>query len=350
MTHYPLSPRSLSRHFLKLTSPSTCLFATRSIALAALLGAAALPSVGQFAGPSLEATTPVNAVIKSTTDPALLYPADRPLQLGVGDQIVVHIFGAGADFANPSRVGFDGSLEVPLIGAVPVLGLTLEQASISIASRLKSAGMYQDPQVTLQLLDSPNQVVTVTGEMHGVIPVVGHRSLLTVLAAAGGFAPTASHTIIINRPGLDQPIVVDLGTDPSHSGRADVPVFARDTVVVPRVGVVYLLGAFKAQSAIPLQQNSPLTLMQAVTLGGGVLYEGKFDDLRIVRTVGFERKVVKLDIKSVFKGKAPDPVLQADDIVYLPSSTLKAALNNGGFGAITSVAQLALTAFQYSRN
>ena len=313
-----------------------------------LLCAAAVPCSAQFAGPSLEATTPVNAIIKPTTDPAILYPVDRPLLLGVGDQLSVRLFGV-PDFATPERVGFDGSLAIPLIGAVPVLGLTLEQVSESIATRLKAAGMYLDPQVTTQLVDSPNQVVTVTGEMHGVIPVIGHRSLLTVLAAAGGFAPTASHTIVINRPGVSDPIVVALGTDPSHSDRADVPVFAHDTIVVPRVGVVYLLGAFKNQSAVPLQQNSPLTLMQAVTLGGGILFEGQYKDLRIVRTIGFERKVVKLDVLRVFKGKEPDPVLQADDIVFLPTSTIKAALNNGGFGAITGVASLLLTLFQYTR-
>jgi polysaccharide export outer membrane protein len=347
MTQDTLSLRERSRHALKLHGISR---SRQMMLFGVLLCAGVLPSAAQFAGPSLEATTPVNTVIKPTTDPAVLYPPDRPLRLGVGDQLAVHLFGAGADFATPERVGLDGALPVPLIGLVPVLGLTLEQASEAIASRLKSAGMYQNPEVTIQLVDSPNQVVTITGEMHGVIPVIGHRSLMTVLAAAGQFAVTGSHTIIINRPGEKQPIVVDLGTDPSHSAQADVPVFALDTVVVPRVGGVYLLGAFKVQGVIPLQQNSPLTLMQAVSLGGGTLFEGKYDDLRIVRTIGFERKVVKLDIKKVFLGKAPDPVLQADDIVYMPSSTIKAALNNGGFGAITSVAQLALTAFQYSRN
>ena len=321
----------------------------RSAAIfAVLLCLATASCFGQFAGPSLEATTPVNAVIKPTTDPAILYPADRPLLLGVGDQLAVRLFGV-PDFATPERVGFDGSLLIPLIGAVPVLGLTLEQVSETIAARLKAAGMYQDPQVTTQLVDSPNQVVTVTGEMHGVIPIIGHRTLLTVLAAAGGFSATASHTIVINRPGVSEPIVVALGTDPSHSDRADVPVFAHDTIVVPRVGVVYILGAFKNQSAVPLQQNSPLTLMQAITLGGGVLFEAKYSDLRIVRTIGFERKVVKLDVQRVFKGKEPDPVLQADDIVFLPTSTLKAALNNGGFGAITGTASLLLTVFQYTK-
>ncbi|WP_263384283.1 polysaccharide biosynthesis/export family protein [Granulicella arctica] len=299
----------------------------------------------QFSGPSLGAGTPVNAPITPTTDPAILYPADRAIQLGVGDSLVVHLFGQ-SEFASPERVGLDGALQVPLIGPVPVLGLTLYQASQVIAIRLKNAGMYRDPQVTLQIVDSPNQVVTVSGEMHGLVPVVGRRSLLSVLSAAGQYPITGSHTVIINRPGLDQPIVVDLGTDPSRSARADVPLFPLDTVVVPRVGVVYVLGAFKIQGAIPLEQNSPLTLMQAASLAGGPGFEGQYKDLRVVRTVGFERKVIKLDLMKVMRGKASDPVLQADDIIFLPTNQLKAALTNGGFGAASNVASLLLVAFQ----
>ncbi len=312
----------------------------------ALFGMALTLSLGgsahaQFSGPSLEAGSPVNAPLVPTTDPVILYPSDRPVKIGVGDSLDVFVYGAG-EMSAPTRVNLDGTLQLPLVGPVPVAGLTLYEASEAIAKHLKDGGMYRNPQVTVSLVDSPNQVVTLTGEMHGIIPVFGHRTLLSVLSAGGQYPATGAHTIVINRPGLMAPIVVDLCTDPSHSIRGDIPLFAGDTVVVPRVGVVYILGAFKSQGAVPLQQNSPLTLLQATSLGGGVAFEGKYGDLRIIRTVGFERKVIKLDLMRVMRGKEPDPVLQADDIVFLPTNQWKAALNNGGFGAATSVASLLL--------
>ncbi len=302
----------------------------------------------QFNGPSLGADTQIHATLTPTTDPGILYPAHRPLLIGVGDELAVHLFGVPDFTTSPERVGLDGSLQVPLVGPVAVLGLTLRQGAVAVEEKLKNAGMYRDPQVTMQLIDSPSQVVTVTGEMHGFIPVIGHRTLFSVLSAAGQYPITGSHTIVIDRPGVPDPIVINLGSDPSRSAQANVPVFAGDTVVVPRTGVVYMLGSFKNQSAVPLQQNSPLTLMQAATLAGGPSFDAKYKDLRIVRTVGFERKVVKLDMKAVLNGKAADPVLQADDIVYLPSDLLKASLTNGGFAAINSVASLLLIAFQNS--
>jgi polysaccharide export outer membrane protein len=157
---------------------------------------------------------------------------------------------------------------------------------------------------------------------------------------------TASHVITINRPGVPQPITVDLGTDPAKSAQANIPIFARDTIVVSRVGVVYVLGAFKTQGAIPLQQNTPLTLMKVASLAGGPGFEGRANDLRIIRTNGFSRQVVQVDIKKVMNGQAPDPVLQSDDIVFLPSNPMKAAIKSGGLSTLIGLASILVVAIQ----
>ncbi len=294
----------------------------------------------QFNGPAPKPTLTLNVPLTPTTDPAILYPGPRETRLDAGDQIQVHIFGT-TDYSPTVRVSLDGSVQLPLAGVIPVVGLTLHQVSDEVSERLVSAGMYRDPQITVQLIESPNQVITVTGEMHGVVNTIGgQKHLFEVLSAAGGFPATASHVVTIERPGLEQAIVVDLGTDPAHSAEADVPVFPHDTIVVSRIGVVYLLGAFRTQGAIPLQQNTPLTLLQATAIGNGTLFEGKYDDLRVVRTIGLERKVVRVDIGKVMKGKEPDPVLQPDDIVFLPTSAIKGALKNGGIGTFLGVVSL----------
>jgi len=291
----------------------------------------------QFTGPSLGSSSSVNLPMPPTTDPAILYPGAREIHLEHGDLLTVHLFGTN-DYQPTARVSLDGAIQLPLIGLVQVEGLTLHAAQDLIAERLTEAGMYRNPQVSIQITESPNQTVTIMGELHGVIPVVGQKRLFDVLAAAGGLPVTASHAITINRPGVAEPIIVDLGTNPSKSALADVPIFAQDTIVVARVGVVYLLGAFRTQGPIPLQQNSPLTLMQAAAIGGGPGFEGKSNDLRIIRTIGLQRQVVTVDIKKIFNGQAPDPVLQTDDIVFLPTSAMKAAIKGGGVSTLLGIA------------
>ena len=298
----------------------------------------------QFAGPALQVTENTNQPQKPTTDAAILMPGQRDPVINAGDLLVVRILGT-VDFAPPVRVNIDGNIQLPLIGLVPIGGLTVDKAENLIAQRLTSAGMYVNPQVTVQVTEAATQFATVAGELHAIVPIAGDRRLFDVLAAAGSMPPTASHVITILRPGVEKPIVVDLGTNPSASAQADIQILPGDKILVSRVGVVYVLGAFKTQGAIPLQQNSPLTLMQVAALSGGVGFEGKYNDLRIVRSVGLTRTVVKLNIQKVLDGKAPDPVLQADDIVFLPSATFKAAIKAGGINVVTSIASLLLIAF-----
>jgi polysaccharide export outer membrane protein len=297
----------------------------------------------QFSGPAISASTQVNRPATPTTDPAILFPQNRDIRLAPGDVVTVHIYGA-ADYTPTAMVSLDGSVQLPLIEKVQVQGLTISEAERSIADKLMAAGMYRDPQVAVQLTESPNLVATVSGELHAIVPIRGQRKLLDVLATAGGLPVTASHLITIQRPGTDQPIVVDLGTDPTQSDKANVPVFAGDTVIVSRTGVVYVLGAFKIQGAIPLQQNSPLTLMQVASLSGGPGFEGKSNDLRLIRTIGVDRKVVHVNIKRVMNGKDPDPVLQVDDIVFLPSDAMKAAIKSGGLSTVLGLVSVLVVA------
>jgi polysaccharide export outer membrane protein len=103
---------------------------------------------------------------------------------------------------------------------------------------------------------------------------------------------------------------------------------------------VYVLGAFSHQGAVPLDQATPLTLLQLAALSGGINYEGKYDDLRLIRTVGTERKVIDVDIKKIRDGKAADPILQANDIVFLPTDDMKAVLKNLGVGGVIGLVSL----------
>jgi polysaccharide export outer membrane protein len=89
-----------------------------------------------------------------------------------------------------------------------------------------------------------------------------------------------------------------------------------------------------------------MTLMKMAALAGGAGFEGKTDDLRIIRSVGLTRQVVRVDIKKVIDGRAPDPVLQADDIVFLPTSPMKAVIKSGGIGSLLGIVSILLVAAQ----
>jgi polysaccharide export outer membrane protein len=296
----------------------------------------------QFSGPATSSTAAYNQELTATTDRALLYPGERDIVLTIGDNIAIHLFSDGT-YAPQVRINNDGTVLLPLIGIVHLEGLSVTQAENLIAEKLESDGMYRNPQVTLQITEGPNAVVTVVGEVHAVVPVVGTRHLLDVLSTAGGLPSTASHVITINRPGVAKPLVIDLGTDPLLSSLGNIPVFPGDVIVVSRIGIVYMLGSFSgALGTIPLNAYTPLTLTEATALAGGIKWEGRFTDLRIIRTVGDHRTVAVYDIKKVLDGKVPDPILQPNDIVYLPPVPFKQFITSGGLGTVLGLVDFAL--------
>jgi polysaccharide export outer membrane protein len=217
-------------------------------------------------------------------------------------------------------------------------GLTVGQASQVLAERLNSEGMYHNPAVAITSTDGPNQAITVVGEAHGIVPSIGNHFLLETLAAVGGIPPTASHVITINRRGLSEPIIVDIGNDPLNTRSNDIPVFAGDTIIISRIGVVYVLGAFKTTGIVPLNSYGPLTVTELTATSGGAQITAKYNDLRIIRTIGNHRTVSVVNIKDIQNGKAPDPILEPNDIVYLAPSAFKSFFLGGTLGTIIGFA------------
>ncbi|HLI78048.1 MAG TPA: hypothetical protein VKV02_13970, partial [Acidobacteriaceae bacterium] len=186
---------------------------------------------------------------------------------------------------------------------------------------------------------------TLAGEMHAVLPVATSRTLLTALSAGGGLPGGASRTVTILRPGRAAPFAVDIGNDPVHSAEANIPLFPGDTVLVSRIGIVYVAGEFRSPGVVPINNYGPLTLTQVSAQVGGPVWDASYGKLHIIRTVGDHRTVTTLNIKDVLYGKAPDPIMQPNDIVFLPPSPIKSSLANGSLGSVLGVISFALATF-----
>ncbi len=295
----------------------------------------------QYTGPP---TTADHGVVASTTsDQSALYPTTPEPLLTAGDDISIRLFGI-SDYTFNGRIAVDGTVFLPLIGVTRLQGLSVTQAEQFIAQRLVDAGQYRDPQVTLTRAEGPNATITLSGEMHGVVPVAGTRSLYAALSVGGGLPSGASRTVTVLRPGRTEPISVDLGNDPLHSAAANIPLFPGDTVLVSRIGVVYVSGEFRNPAVVPITNYGPLTLSQVSAQVGGPIFDAKYSELHIIRTVGDHRTVTTLNIKDVLYGKAPDPIMQPNDIVFLPPSILKSSLTNGTLGSILGLVSFAIAA------
>jgi polysaccharide export outer membrane protein len=121
---------------------------------------------------------------------------------------------------------------------------------------------------------------------------------------------------------------------------------AGDTVIVPKVGSVFVVGQVKTQSAFPLSGNTPITVMRAIAMAGGVNYGAALSKARIIRTTADNQHIeIMLDLKKLMYGKQQDVALVSDDVLFIPSNTFKATLAAGGASvAATLLYQGAYTA------
>jgi polysaccharide export outer membrane protein len=115
---------------------------------------------------------------------------DGPYTLDSGDKLRIVVFGQDA-LSNNYTVDAQGSVTMPLVGAIEARGLTTAQLGGAIASRLKS-GYVRDPSVAVEV--ETYRPFFVLGEVTypGQYPYVPNMTVENAIAIAGGFTPRAS--------------------------------------------------------------------------------------------------------------------------------------------------------------
>jgi polysaccharide export outer membrane protein len=230
----------------------------------------------------------------------------------VGSQDVLTITSYDqADLSGRFTVEADGTFTFPLIGRVKAGGLTLRALEDSLKARLRDEGFFRNPQVTVAVETYRSQKIYVIGEVRspGSYPLSGDMSLVEAIARAGSTLPSASgEAIIIHAaPGATGPTPPsqDVNTErvdlrAMQDGGATLNIVLRDgdTISVPRAESVYVLGQVKNPNAYALQQKNT-TVLQALSLAGGVTDRGSMSRIKIMRIVKGDRKELKVKLTDV---------------------------------------------------
>ena len=115
----------------------------------------------------------------------------RPYQIGPSDRLVIDVFGVD-ELTREVQVDAGGRLAFPLIGVIDASGMTPGDLAAAIEDRLRDR-YIKDPQVTVNLKETTNQMVTVDGQVNrpGMFPVMGRMTLIRAVALAGSTAEFA---------------------------------------------------------------------------------------------------------------------------------------------------------------
>lgn len=112
------------------------------------------------------------AVAAQPAGPELMMVSTDAYVLGVGDYLRVDVFNI-PDYSGEFRVMSGGALNIPIVGAIDVSGLSLQQATAQIETYLEP--YVQRPVVTLSLLETRPIQVAIAGEVNrpGAYQVTG---------------------------------------------------------------------------------------------------------------------------------------------------------------------------------
>lgn len=235
--------------------------------------------------------------------------------LGEGDSIRITVF-QNPDLATETRISERGTITFPLIGEVRLAGLTPEGAQARIAQRLVSGKFVLRPQVSVAVTSARSQQVSVLGQVArpGRYPLDGTSSRLTdILALAGGINPSGDDnvTVMLTRNGRTVKMNVDL---PAMYRTGDlsqnIQMENGDTIFVQRAPVFYIYG--EVQHAGVYRLDSPMTVMQALSVGGGVTPRGTDRGVKIHRAAPdgrFETITARLT-----------DLVEPDDVIYVRES------------------------------
>lgn len=217
----------------------------------------ALPSLVACAAPPLPEST-TDTVTSSTV------PDWSAFTLGPNDRVHVGVYGQ-PDFVWPAdgvRVAPDGTLSVPLLGAVPVAGKTADEARVAIEAGL--AEYLQEFSVTVSVIEYSSRRLYLFGEVEqpGPYPMDRPIRALEALSMGYGFRAGANRkaVVILRRHG-DEDVEVILFNAETPGPDGLVQILPDDLIFVSKSGV----GVF-TEEVLPYLTGLGFTLSQVATV------------------------------------------------------------------------------------
>ena len=233
--------------------------------------------------------------------------------IGAQDVLTIQVFDQ-ADLGGKYTVEADGTFSFPLVGRVAAGGLTLRSFELELKKKLAD-GYFRNPQVTVAVEQYRSQRVFVMGEVRapGPVPLTGGMTLIEALARAGSTLPTSSGEVAVVRGGQSAsrapvaPAQVS-GTEvfrasirdlESGSLSQNIELHDGDTIFVPRAETAYVFGQVKNPGGYALPKDT--TVLQALSLAGGVTENGAMNRLRVMRIIDGAKREVKVKLTDIVK-------------------------------------------------
>lgn len=251
-------------------------------------------------------------------------PDRNDYRVGPGDVLEITVLG-NTDLSRSATVQPSGSITFPLLNEVSVAGLTVSEVQQKMATLLQRDFLV-DPHVEVKVKEFLSQFVVVIGELNtpGRKVLRGGSRLVDVLVESGGFTPRASGEIVITRTegsfeGGAKVVRMRLGGTFSAQDYVGLEVPLRNGDVITALARQYVTVEGEVQRPGRYAIEGDLTVTGAISTAGGLTRFGSSDvKLRRIESGTGRVTITKVDLRSVRKGKGPDPTVAPNDVITVP--------------------------------
>jgi polysaccharide export outer membrane protein len=275
-------------------------------------------------------------------------------EVGPGDKVRIEVAGR-PEMTDTFEVDSEGMINYWEVGRVKASGYTPQSLAGKLTTLLVEGRFMRRPQVRVTVAEYGSQKVYVAGEVQrqGYYALKADRSLRGFMSEVP-FTAGAGHEVIVIRPGTgvdraaarpeevaaseeaeaekddaavdeaEEPAPIEIlglpPIDPSNEvirvnllelqvGAADTDILLQsgDTIFVPRAAQIYVTGAVARPGV--LRYEPGMTVLQALTLAGGVTPRGSEGRTKVIRIE---------DGRKIERKVKPTDVLQPEDRLEVP--------------------------------
>lgn len=254
------------------------------------------------------------AQVKGASPMSAVRPADT-FVAGPGDTLRVTVF-QNQDLTLEVRVDADGRITYPFLGLLQVGGRTPSEIETLIARGLEERQVLKRPQVSVTMPQFRSQQIAVLGNVNrpGKYPLELPLTVSDALALAGGLTQLGGDSVVLSRieDGKTRNIEIDLAQMfvPGAGRMDDLALRPGDVIFAHRYPVFYIYGEVQRPGAFRLERQ--MTLMQALSTGGGITLRGTERGIRVTRRDA-QGKTYTVEADLATK-------LEADDVIYVRES------------------------------
>jgi polysaccharide biosynthesis/export protein len=190
------------------------------------------------------------------------------------------------DMDTTTRVETDGTISFPYVGRIRAAGLSEDQLAHAIERQLASRQIVTEPHVLVEISSFGTQA-SVQGQVGvpGVYTLDRPTNLTQLLSRAGGLRDAAlGGTVTVRRAGGSIVKFESKDVQAARGPGANFRIANNDEVFADLPPFYYLYGFVGRPGEFPLLR--PITVQQAISIGGGLALLGSEWRIRIKRKSG----------------------------------------------------------------